>query len=106
MPDYRTLKPPQASNTDKDGVVVVRDLTKRFGSRTAVNALSFELPAGVVAGFIGPNRAGKTTTMGMLLGLVAPTSGTGTVLGHPLEQPATFSVGLARSSSRPRAGPA
>jgi ABC-2 type transport system ATP-binding protein len=70
--------------------VEVNGLTKRFGSRTAVDGLSFALPIGVVAGFIGPNGAGKTTTMGMLLGLVAPTSGTGTVLGHPLGEPSTY----------------
>lgn len=70
--------------------VEVNGLTKRFGSRTAVDGLSFALPIGVVAGFIGPNGAGKTTTMGMLLGLVAPTSGTGTVLGQPLSEPSTY----------------
>ena len=70
--------------------VEVNGLTKRFGSRTAVDGLSFALPTGVVAGFIGPNGAGKTTTMGMLLGLVAPTSGTGTVLGHPLGEPSSY----------------
>jgi ABC-2 type transport system ATP-binding protein len=70
--------------------VEVNGLTKRFGSRTAVDGLSFALPIGVVAGFIGPNGAGKTTTMGMLLGLVAPTSGTGTVLGHPFGEPSTY----------------
>ena len=70
--------------------VEVNGLTKRFGSRTAVDGLSFALPIGVVAGFIGPNGAGKTTTMGMLLGLVAPTSGTGTVLGHPLGEPSSY----------------
>ena len=70
--------------------VEVNDLTKRFGTRTAVDGLSFALPTGVVAGFIGPNGAGKTTTMSMLLGLVAPTSGTGNVLGQPLSEPTTF----------------
>ena len=70
--------------------VEVNGLTKRFGSRTAVDGLSFALPTGVVAGFIGPNGAGKTTTMGMLLGLVAPTSGTGNVLGRPLCEPAAY----------------
>jgi ABC-2 type transport system ATP-binding protein len=70
--------------------VEVHGLTKRFGSRTAVDGLSFALPTGVVAGFIGPNGAGKSTTMGMLLGLVAPTSGTGTVLGSPLGEPSKY----------------
>jgi ABC-2 type transport system ATP-binding protein len=44
----------------------------------------------VVAGFIGPNGAGKTTTMAMLLGLVRPSAGTGTVLGRPIDRPAAF----------------
>lgn len=70
--------------------VAVDTLTKRFGSRTAVDRLTLEIPTGVVAGFIGPNGAGKTTTMAMLLGLVAPSAGTGTVLGQPLGDPAAY----------------
>jgi ABC-2 type transport system ATP-binding protein len=85
-----TVQNTPATGTAKRSAVAVSGLTKRFGARTAVDKLSFELPAGVVAGFIGPNGAGKTTTMGMLLGLVTPTSGTGTVLGHPLDEPATY----------------
>jgi ABC-2 type transport system ATP-binding protein len=65
-------------------------LTKRYGDRTAVDGLDLELPTGVVAGFVGPNGAGKTTTMAMLLGLVRPTSGTATVLGHPIEHPSAY----------------
>src|SRR6266542_3785559 len=61
----------------------VQGLTKRYGSLTAVSDLSIEVPPGVTAGFIGPNGAGKTTTLRMLLGLVRPTGGTGTVLGRP-----------------------
>jgi ABC-2 type transport system ATP-binding protein len=68
-------------------VLSVEGLTKHYGSRAAVDDLTVELPRGVVAGFIGPNGAGKTTTMAMLLGLVRPTSGTGTVLGEPLDHP-------------------
>ena len=64
--------------------VAIDGLTKHFGKRVAVDGLSLEVPVGVVAGFIGPNGAGKTTTMAMLLGLVAPTAGSGTVLGHSL----------------------
>jgi ABC-2 type transport system ATP-binding protein len=65
-------------------------LTKRYGGRLAVDNLSLEVPTGVVAGFIGPNGAGKTTTMAMLLGLVAPTAGGGTVLGASLDDPASY----------------
>jgi len=70
--------------------VSVSDLTKRYGDRTVVDRLSLELPRGVVAGFIGPNGAGKTTTMAMLLGLVRPSAGTGSVLGRPIDRPAAF----------------
>ncbi|MEV0381651.1 ATP-binding cassette domain-containing protein [Nonomuraea sp. NPDC050643] len=62
--------------------VEVRGLTKAFGPIDAVTDLSFEAEAGVVTGFLGPNGAGKTTTMRMMLGLVAPTSGTATFGGH------------------------
>jgi ABC-2 type transport system ATP-binding protein len=68
----------------------VTGLTKRYGARTVVNDFDLDLPTGVVAGFVGPNGAGKTTTMAMLLGLVRPTAGTGTVLGLPIEQPAAY----------------
>jgi ABC-2 type transport system ATP-binding protein len=71
-------------------VIRVDALTKRYGSRTAVDALSFEVPPGVVAGFIGPNGAGKTTTLAMLLGLVQPTSGQASVLGVDLAHPARY----------------
>lgn len=74
----------------RGSAVVVEGLTKRFGKRVAVDRLTLEVPMGVVAGFIGPNGAGKTTTMAMLLGLVAPTAGGGTVLGHSLEDPAAY----------------
>jgi ABC-2 type transport system ATP-binding protein len=65
-------------------------LTKRYGGRVVVDSLDIEVPAGVVAGFIGPNGAGKTTTMAMLLGLVAPTAGTGSVLGSSIDHPASY----------------
>jgi ABC-2 type transport system ATP-binding protein len=78
------------SSPDPDSAVVVEGITKRYGSRAAVHDLSFAIPRGTVAGLIGPNGAGKTTLMAMLLGLVHPTSGTGTVLGEPLDQPARY----------------
>jgi len=64
-----------------DNAIVAESLTKRFGSHTVVDQVSFTVPTGMVAGLIGPNGAGKTTIMGMLLGLVRPTSGTAWVLG-------------------------
>jgi ABC-2 type transport system ATP-binding protein len=70
--------------------IEVRGLSKRFGRRDAVTALDMSIPSGVVAGFIGPNGAGKTTTLRMLLGLIRPTAGTGSVLGLPLSAPARY----------------
>jgi ABC-2 type transport system ATP-binding protein len=57
-------------------VITVDHLTKRFGSVTAVDDLSFTLKRGTITGFLGPNGAGKTTTLRMLLGLTRPTRGT------------------------------
>jgi ABC-2 type transport system ATP-binding protein len=62
--------------------ITVQGLTKRFGDVLAVDQLSFQVDEGTVAGFLGPNGAGKTTTLRMLLGLVAPTSGTAAVGGR------------------------
>ena len=75
---------------DTSPAVVVRGLTKRYGSRTVVDRLDFEIPAGTVAGLIGPNGAGKTTILRMLLGLVRPDGGTGTVIGQPITTPAAY----------------
>ncbi|MGZ4597939.1 MAG: ABC transporter ATP-binding protein [Actinomycetes bacterium] len=57
-------------------------LTKRFGSVTALDDLSFSVRPGVVTGFLGPNGSGKTTTLRCLLGLVTPDAGTATVDGR------------------------
>jgi ABC-2 type transport system ATP-binding protein len=65
-------------------------LTKRFGDRTVVHDVALAIPSGSVCGFVGPNGAGKTTTIRMLLGLVRPSSGTGTILGGSLAEPATY----------------
>jgi ABC-2 type transport system ATP-binding protein len=70
--------------------VVTNGLTKRFGQRTAVNAVDIDLPAGVVSGFVGPNGAGKTTTIQLLLGLCRPSAGTAEVLGRPISDPASY----------------
>lgn len=62
-----------------------RGLTKRYGGgQLAVDGLDLTVPAGSVFGFLGPNGSGKTTTIRMLMGLVAPTSGTAHVLGRPV----------------------
>jgi ABC-2 type transport system ATP-binding protein len=74
----------------RPAAVIANGLTKRYGRQLAVDRLSIEVPAGVVAGFIGPNGAGKTTTMAMLLGLVRPTGGSGTVLGDDLAEPSGY----------------
>ena len=66
--------------------IEVRDLTKKFGSFTAVDNLSFSVEPGRITGFLGPNGAGKTTTLRMLLGLVRPTSGTATIGGRPYSE--------------------
>jgi ABC-2 type transport system ATP-binding protein len=81
---------PGGPRAGRPAALVTDGLTKRYGRLLAVDALSLEVPAGVVAGFIGPNGAGKTTTMAMLLGLVDPTAGTGTVLGASIEDPASY----------------
>ncbi|MEU1177394.1 ABC transporter ATP-binding protein [Streptomyces sp. NPDC005820] len=67
-------------------MIEVRELTKRYGDKTAVDDLSFTAPPGQVTGFLGPNGAGKSTTMRMIVGLDAPTSGTALVNGKRYTQ--------------------
>ncbi|WP_037609452.1 ABC transporter ATP-binding protein [Streptacidiphilus rugosus] len=62
-------------------MIEVNELTKRYGDRTAVNGLTFEVRPGQVTGFLGPNGAGKTTTLRLVLGLDTPTGGSATVGG-------------------------
>lgn len=72
----------------KDTVIYTENLTKRFGSFTAVDRISFEVTKGEIFGFLGANGAGKTTAMRMLCGLSRPTSGKGSVAGFDIsEQP-------------------
>jgi ABC-2 type transport system ATP-binding protein len=71
-----------------DAALRTHALTKRFGAHTAVDSLALEVPRGAVFGFLGPNGSGKTTTIRMLLGLVAPTSGHAEVLGEPMPRAA------------------
>jgi len=65
--------------------ITARDLTRRFGSFTAVNAITFEVEQGEVFGFLGANGAGKTTAMRMLIGVLQPTSGSATVAGFDIK---------------------
>jgi ABC-2 type transport system ATP-binding protein len=63
-------------------VIIVEDLTRRFGEFVAVDHISFQVDAGEVVGYLGPNGSGKTTTIRMLLGLLQPSEGHATVLGY------------------------
>ena len=65
-------------------IIETEGLRKQFGPTVAVSDLSLRVGEGEIFGFLGPNGAGKTTSIKMLLALVAPTSGTGRVLGAPL----------------------
>ncbi|KUH36163.1 MULTISPECIES: ABC transporter ATP-binding protein [Streptomyces] len=67
-------------------MIEAEGLTKRFGTKTAVDRLSFTIRPGMVTGFLGPNGAGKSTTMRMMLGLDAPTSGTVRIDGMRYQQ--------------------
>lgn len=69
-------------------IILIENLTKRYGHRTAVDGLNLSINSGEIFGFLGPNGAGKTTTLLMLLGLCQPSSGLVRVLGcDPLREP-------------------
>lgn len=65
-------------------IISVRNLTKQFGSFTAVDHISFDVYEGEIFGFLGANGAGKTTAMRILCGLSFPTDGAGTVVGYDI----------------------
>jgi ABC-2 type transport system ATP-binding protein len=71
---------------DRKKVISVQELTKRFGSFTAVDSITFDVFRGEIFGFLGANGAGKTTAMRMLCGLSFPTSGHATVAGYDLSK--------------------
>jgi len=64
--------------------IAVRDLVKRFGGRAVVDRVSLTVACGEIAGFLGPNGSGKTTTIRLMCGLLTPDSGSGTVLGRDI----------------------
>jgi ABC-2 type transport system ATP-binding protein len=72
--------------TDDSPAIAVRDLRKVYGSKAAVDGLTFSVPRGCFFGFLGPNGAGKTTTIRMLMGLAPPTSGSIEMLGFPMPE--------------------
>ncbi|MBI5564345.1 MAG: ABC transporter ATP-binding protein [Chloroflexi bacterium] len=79
-----------------NNVIEVTNLTKKFGEFVAVNGVSFDVGAGEVLGYLGPNGSGKTTTIRMLLGLLQPSGGEARVLG--------YSVRTHAESIRPKVG--
>ncbi len=68
--------------------ITARDLARRFGAKWAVDGLDLDVPRAQIYGFLGPNGSGKSTTIRMLCGLLVPTRGTVTVLGHSVPRDA------------------
>ncbi len=78
--------PVPPGRSDAAPAVETSGLTKRFGARTALDAVDLHVPRGVAFGFLGPNGAGKTTLIRMLLGLTRASAGSMSLLGHPVPQ--------------------
>ncbi len=74
----------QTAQNKKNCVLMVKNLTKTFNDRIAVNNISFTINEGEIFGFLGPNGAGKSTTMKMICGLMKPTRGAVYICGHNL----------------------
>ena len=86
-----------------DYVIETTDLTKNFGSLTAVNKLSLKVQKNTIHGFLGPNGAGKTTTIKILVGLLKPTSGSVKVLGQEVHvDDADSRLGIGYMSELPK----
>jgi ABC-2 type transport system ATP-binding protein len=77
-------------NKGSTPAITATDLTKIYGARAALSHGNFEVPAGSICGFVGPNGSGKTTTIRMLLGLITPSGGSGTVLGESITHPEKY----------------
>jgi ABC-type multidrug transport system ATPase subunit len=84
MTEKLMIAPRAATTSSRSGEVVLRmrNLSKQYGKRLAVDDLNLEVRRGEIFGFLGPNGAGKTTTIRMALGLIAPTSGSVEILGQ------------------------
>jgi ABC-2 type transport system ATP-binding protein len=65
-----------------DAAITTHELTKRYGSVSALEHLNLAIPRGAIYGFLGPNGAGKTTTIRLLMGFVRPTAGFARIFGH------------------------
>ena len=90
-----------ATPEDAAPAIAVRGLTKRFGDFTAVGAIEFDVRPGEIFGFLGPNGSGKTTTIRMLCGVIAPTEGTADVLGFDVvRQPEDVRRGIGYMSQK------
>jgi len=92
--DVDRLTTAEANGTAKTSgtAISTRGLTKRFGTQAAVDSLDLDVPVGTVFGFLGPNGSGKTTTIRMLLGLIAATQGSIEVLGQPMPDGAALTL--------------
>jgi ABC-2 type transport system ATP-binding protein len=75
---------PHAGNAAGQSAVRTSGLTRRFGDQVAVDAVDLDVPRGAIYGFLGPNGSGKTTTIRVLLGLIAADAGTVELLGQPM----------------------
>jgi ABC-2 type transport system ATP-binding protein len=75
-----------SDRASSETVIDVHGLTKKFGKKTVVDNVDLKVAAGEIVGFLGPNGSGKTTTIRMICGLLRPTSGEGTCLGHDIQR--------------------
>jgi ABC-2 type transport system ATP-binding protein len=92
--DLPVAAPVPTSSSPEQTAIETTGLTKRFGDRTAIDAVDLRVPRGSAFGFLGPNGAGKTTMIRMLLGLTPASAGSMSLLGRPV--PAQRSQALAR----------
>ena len=81
----RRLTIPPRVETDAEPAIVAKNLTRRFGKFTAVNAVNFTIERGEIFGFLGSNGCGKSTTMKMLTGLLPATEGEAMLFGKPVD---------------------